>query len=88
MNMKYKSLIPSERVLMDGGMLYPTKADYYLIINWSKNLLDKTIRVFDIPNLPPIFNGFFVEHCPQQEMCGAISSVEIHSNSRTIKILC
>jgi hypothetical protein len=86
--MNYKSLIPSQRVLCDGGMLYPSKADYHLIINWSKNLFDKTIKVFDIPNLPPIFEGFFVEHCPQQDLCGAISSVEIHTDSRTIRILC
>ena len=88
MNMKYKSLIPSQRVLMDGGMLYPSKLDYYLIINWSKDLLDKKIRVLSIPNIPPMFEDFFVEHCPQQELCGAISSVEIHTDSRTIKILC
>jgi len=88
MNMNYKSLIPSQRVLLDGGMLYPSKLDYNLIINWSKDLLDKTIRVFDIPNLPPIFSGFFVEHCPQQDLCGAISSVQICTDSRTIKILC
>lgn len=88
MNMNYKSLIPSQRVLMDGGMLYPSKADYHLIINWSKDLLDKTIKVLSIPNLPPIFEGFFVEHCPQQELCGAISSVEILTDSRTIRILC
>ncbi len=86
--MNYKSLIPSQRVLCDGGMLYPSKADYSLIINWSKNLFDKTIKVFDIPNLPPIFQGFFVEHCPQQDLCGAISSVEICTGSKTIKILC
>ena len=86
--MNYKSLIPSQRVLCDGGMLYPSKADYYLIINWSKNLVDKTIRVLSIPNIPPIFDGFYVEHCPQQELFGAISSVEIHTDSRTIRILC
>jgi len=88
MNMNYKSLIPSQRVLMDGGMLYPNKMDYHLIINWSKDLMDKTIKVLSIPNLPPIFEGFFVEHCPQQELCGAISSVEIDTGSKTIKILC
>jgi hypothetical protein len=88
MNMKYKSLIPSQRVLLDGGMLYPSKLDYHLIINWSKDLLDKTIKVLSIPNIPPIFDGFFVEHCPQQELCGAISSVQICTDSRTIKILC
>lgn len=86
--MNYKSLIPSQRVICDGGMLYPSKADYYLIIKWSKDLLDKTIRVLDIPNLPNIFEGFYVEHCTQQELCGAISSVEIHTESRTIKIWC
>jgi hypothetical protein len=51
-------------------------------------LLDKTIRVLGIPNLPIDYEGFFVEHCPQQELCGAISSVEILTDSRTIRILC
>jgi len=86
--MNYKSLIPSQRVLCDGGMLYPSNENYHLIIKWSKNLVDKTIKVLSIPNIPPIFDGFYVEHCPQQELCGAISSVEIHTDSRTIRILC
>ena len=86
MDMNYKSLIPSQRFLVDG---YAEKnSNFYLVINWSKNLLDKTIRVLGIPNLPIDYEGFFVEHCPQQELCGAISSVEILTDSRTIRILC
>ena len=84
--MKYKSLIPSQRVLMDGGMLYPSKADFHLVVNWTKDLLDKTIKVLSIPNIPPIFDGFFVEHNRQGEIGCAVSSVEILTETRTIKV--
>ena len=84
--MNYKTLLPSERIFWDGGIAFPAKQNFHLIVNWSKDLYDKTIKVLDIPTLPKVFDGFFLELNRESESGCAVSSVEIFTDTRTIKV--
>ena len=81
--MKYITILPPQRIFIDGVSQNTNEIN----VCWSKDLMDKSVKVLSIQNLPQNFSDFFVEEHRLNDSGCAINSISIETDRRTIKVL-
>jgi hypothetical protein len=76
--MNYTTILPTHRVHCEN----PSET----IVKWSKDLMDKSIKICSVHKSEEDFSNFFIDL--QSNGFGAISEIHIDKENRTIKIFC
>ncbi len=82
-NMNYTTILPPQRIIVDGVAEYNKE----LNVCWAKDLMDKSIKVLSIFNLPLVWADFFIEEHQLTEGGCAVNSIVVETERRTIKVL-
>jgi len=76
--MNYRTILPTHRVHCEN----PSE----ITIKWSKDLMDKSIKINSIHKGDEDFSNYFID--VNNSGFGAISEVNIDNQEKTIKIYC
>ena len=76
--MNYRTILPTHRVHCEN----PSETT----INWSKDLMDKSIKINSVHKSDEDFTNYFID--VNSNGFGAISEIHINKVERTIKIYC
>ena len=82
-NMNYNTILPPQRIIVDGVAEYKKEIN----VCWMKDLMDKSVKVLSILNLPQVWADFFIEEHQLTESGCAVNSIIVETERRTIKVL-